>query len=54
MDLAPRYGPERPGDVKHSLAGITAVQEDLHYESLVDIKTGLKTIRRQRERESKQ
>lgn len=55
VDLAPRYGPERPGDVKHSLADITAAQNFLRYEPLVDIETGLqKTIRWYRERERKQ
>jgi nucleoside-diphosphate-sugar epimerase len=45
VNLHPRYGPERPGDVKHSLADITAAQNDLNYEPLVDIETGLrKTI----------
>lgn len=51
-DLRPAYGPERPGDVKHSLADITAAQTELHYEPLVDIETGLrKTIRWYREHE---
>ena len=39
---APRYGPERVGDVKHSLADITAAEHDLGYEPLVDVETGLR------------
>ena len=54
MNLPPVYGPERPGDVKHSLADITAGHKDLGYEPLVDIETGLrKTIHWYRERELK-
>lgn len=53
--LQPVYGPERAGDVKHSLADITAAKTDLHYEPLVDIETGLRrTIRWYRDRELKQ
>ena len=45
VKLSPRYGPERPGDVKHSLADITAARRDLGYDPAVDVETGLrKTI----------
>lgn len=41
-DLAPKYGPERKGDVKHSLADITKVQSCLGYQPAVTVKEGLK------------
>lgn len=45
VKLPPRHGPERPGDVKHSLADIAAARRDLKYEPVVDVETGLqKTI----------
>jgi len=51
VELAPQHGPERPGDVKHSLADITAARRDLRYEPVVDVETGLrKTIEWYRER----
>jgi UDP-N-acetylglucosamine 4-epimerase len=42
-DLAPKYGPERKGDVKHSLADISKAKELLAYNPSVSIKQGLKT-----------
>jgi UDP-N-acetylglucosamine/UDP-N-acetylgalactosamine 4-epimerase len=42
-DLSPFYGPERSGDVKHSLADISKAKELLDYKPSVDIKSGLKT-----------
>jgi UDP-N-acetylglucosamine 4-epimerase len=42
-DLAPIYGPERAGDVKHSLADITKARTFLSYQPEVTIKEGLKT-----------
>jgi UDP-N-acetylglucosamine/UDP-N-acetylgalactosamine 4-epimerase len=42
-DLAPIYGPERTGDVKHSLADITKAKVLLAYNPSVSIKLGLKT-----------
>ncbi len=42
-DLAPKYGPERKGDVRHSLADISKAKELLNYEPLVSIHEGLKT-----------
>jgi UDP-N-acetylglucosamine/UDP-N-acetylgalactosamine 4-epimerase len=41
-DLAPRYGEERKGDVKHSLADISKARTLLGYEPGVSIKEGLK------------
>jgi UDP-N-acetylglucosamine 4-epimerase len=41
-DLAPKYGPERKGDVKHSLADITKAQTLLGYRPSFTIKEGLK------------
>jgi UDP-N-acetylglucosamine 4-epimerase len=42
-DLAPIYGPERAGDVKHSLADITKARTFLGYQPEVTIREGLKT-----------
>ncbi len=41
-DLEPEYTPERPGDVKHSLADISAAQEILGYKPQVQFPEGLK------------
>jgi UDP-N-acetylglucosamine/UDP-N-acetylgalactosamine 4-epimerase len=41
-DLAPKYGPERKGDVKHSLADISKAIELLNYHPGVSIKQGMK------------
>jgi len=41
-DLAPRYGPERKGDVKHSLADISKAKNLLLYEPSTSVKEGLK------------
>ncbi|MBO7208024.1 MAG: SDR family oxidoreductase [Kiritimatiellae bacterium] len=40
-DIEPIYGPERKGDVKHSLADITRAKEVLGYEPLVYFEEGL-------------
>ncbi|MDQ3439106.1 MAG: SDR family oxidoreductase [Planctomycetota bacterium] len=40
-ELSPTYGPERPGDVKHSLADITRARELLGYAPIVDFREGL-------------
>lgn len=42
-DLAPKYGPERKGDVKHSLADISKARTMLGYDPAVSVKQGLKT-----------
>jgi UDP-N-acetylglucosamine 4-epimerase len=42
-DLAPKYGTERKGDVKHSLANILKAKELLDYHPSVTIKQGLET-----------
>jgi len=39
--LRPQYQPERPGDVRHSLADIARARESLQYEPLIDFDTGL-------------
>ena len=45
ITLMPEYGPERRGDVKHSLADISKAQNLLDYEPIFDINAGiLKTI----------
>ena len=41
-DLAPKYGPERRGDVKHSLADISKAKELLGYHPEFDIRDGMK------------
>lgn len=41
-DLAPKYGPERTGDVKHSLADISKAKKLLGYDPKFDIREGLK------------
>jgi UDP-N-acetylglucosamine/UDP-N-acetylgalactosamine 4-epimerase len=41
-DLAPKYGEERKGDVKHSLADISKARTLLEYDPEVSIKEGLK------------
>ncbi|HUP11839.1 MAG TPA: NAD-dependent epimerase/dehydratase family protein, partial [Niastella sp.] len=40
-DLAPRYGPDRKGDVKHSLADISKAASLLNYQPQVTVKEGL-------------
>ena len=40
-NLEPRFAPERPGDVKHSLASIDKARELLGYNVKVDFKEGL-------------
>jgi len=37
-----KYGPERDGDVKHSLADLTHAKKNLGYKPLVDFEEGLK------------
>ena len=39
--IEPKFEPERPGDVKHSLAGIEKARELLGYEVRVDFQAGL-------------
>src|SRR4051812_37962104 len=41
-DLAPKYGPERKGDVKHSLADISKAKQLLSYQPAYDTRQGLK------------
>jgi UDP-N-acetylglucosamine 4-epimerase len=41
-DLAPKYGPERRGDVKHSLADISKARDLLGYNPPVDVRQGMK------------
>ena len=41
-DLAPKYGPERRGDVKHSLADISKAKELLGYAPEFDTREGMK------------
>ncbi len=40
--IAPVHGPERPGDIRHSLADITAARRDLGYTAAVGYREGLK------------
>jgi len=39
---SPKYGPERGGDIKHSLADISLARKHLAYEPLVDFEEGLR------------
>jgi UDP-N-acetylglucosamine 4-epimerase len=41
-DLAPKYGPERKGDVKHSLADISKAKQLLQYQPEISIRQGMK------------
>lgn len=41
-DLAPIHGPERPGDVRHSLADITRARTLLGYDPQVSVREGLR------------
>jgi UDP-N-acetylglucosamine 4-epimerase len=43
-DLKPNYGPERPGDVKHSKADISKIENLLGYKPQVRFKEGLKKV----------
>jgi UDP-N-acetylglucosamine/UDP-N-acetylgalactosamine 4-epimerase len=42
-DLAPKYGPERTGDVRHSLADVTKGRTLLGYDPKISVREGLKT-----------
>jgi UDP-N-acetylglucosamine/UDP-N-acetylgalactosamine 4-epimerase len=42
-DLAPKYGPERAGDVRHSLADIFKARTLLGYDPNISVREGLKT-----------
>ncbi|HEX6333401.1 MAG TPA: SDR family oxidoreductase [Flavisolibacter sp.] len=41
-DLAPKYGPERAGDVRHSLADISKARDLLGYDPSFSVRDGLK------------
>lgn len=43
-DISPEYGPERAGDVPHSLADISKAKELLGYEVKISIREGLKRL----------
>lgn len=43
-DLQPNYGPERPGDVKHSMADITKIESLMEYKPKVRFKEGLEKV----------
>ena len=42
VEIPPRYGPPRDGDVLHSQADISAARRDLGYEPTVDFEEGLR------------
>ncbi len=44
VDIEPKYGPERPGDVKHSEADISKIQKLLEYEPEVGFRQGLEFV----------
>lgn len=41
-DLAPKFGPERDGDIKHSLADISKAKKWIGYDPAITVKQGLK------------
>ncbi len=41
LEVEPRFGPARAGDIRHSLAAIQKVRERLDYEPTVDFRSGL-------------
>lgn len=41
-DLSPKYGPERGGDVRHSLADISKARQLLNYDPKINVMQGLK------------
>ncbi len=43
-NIVANYGPERIGDVKHSLADISKIETDLKYNNLISFKTGLNKV----------
>lgn len=43
-DIKPEYGPERPGDVKHSKADISKIENLLEYEPQVRFRKGLEQV----------
>lgn len=43
-DIQPIYGPERPGDVKHSEADVSKIQSNLGYKPNVFFKEGLEQV----------
>ena len=40
-EIEPVYAPERPGDVKHSMADISSARENLLYKPQIDFEQGL-------------
>jgi len=43
VDLVPEYGPERLGDVRHSLADVSAAEQAFGFKPMVDLEEGLAT-----------
>jgi len=43
-DIRPEYGPERPGDVKHSKADISKIRHHLGYTPQVRMLEGLRRV----------
>lgn len=41
VDIPPNYGPERPGDIKHSLADISKARTVIGYDPKVSVRAGL-------------
>ncbi len=44
IKLKPEYGPERPGDIRHSLADISKARKNLGYSPSTDVFSGLKAM----------
>jgi UDP-glucose 4-epimerase len=54
VEIAARYGPPRPGDVRHSQADITAAVRELGYAPRFTVETGLaRTLEWYREQRAK-
>jgi UDP-N-acetylglucosamine 4-epimerase len=44
VDIQPIYGPERPGDIKHSNADISKAENTLGYHPKYDVDRGLEKV----------
>jgi UDP-glucose 4-epimerase len=53
-DLAPRHGPRRPGDARHSYLDCNKIERDLGWQAAVDLRQGMARTWQHFIRESKQ
>ena len=42
VEIPPQYGPQRPGDIRHSQADVTQTRGDLGFEPSIDFEEGLR------------